>query len=288
MQSVLVQEKLYVGGGDACVDSTSDTVTDSHIVMEYDTNSREWTALSLYMAHTFAMAAVDNKLVLIGGCKDDEAVDLLGVWHAHLKKWTHHFPAMPTARYGCSVAVYDEWLVVAGGHMASNSVELLNTCTHNWHVGPSSPKPLDEMKTAVVGDMCYMMGGYMDGCATGDVYCLSFKALLHYVHKGPDVQVWNEIAGLPIGCSSPLSINGSFLLAVGGQDQESAAVTTIYHYIPESDEWLKVGDLSSPRCNCTCVMIGSREIVVVGGTNKQYDFVLKTHIATVNTKVYLL
>jgi N-acetylneuraminic acid mutarotase len=55
------------------------------------------------------------------------------------------------------------------------------------------------------------------------------------------------------------------LLAVGGEDKDRHAVTAIHLYQPDTGEWVKVGDLPTPRLNCTCAMITGREMLVAGG-----------------------
>ena len=50
-------------------------------------------------------------------------------------------------------------------------------------------------------------------------------------------------------------------------------MTAIHLYQPDTGEWVKVGDLPTPRYNCTCVLINpNREILVVGGCS----YIMKT------------
>jgi N-acetylneuraminic acid mutarotase len=42
-------------------------------------------------------------------------------------------------------------------------------------------------------------------------------------------------------------------------------VTAIHLYQPDTEEWVKVGDLPTPRYCCTCAMITDREMLVAGG-----------------------
>ena len=73
--------------------------------------------------------------------------------------------------------------------------------------------------------------------------------------------------GVNILHSTPLSISGS-LLALGGK-KNGKAVTDIHLYQPDTGEWVKVGDLPSPRYNCTGVMINNRELLVAGGSGNK-------------------
>ena len=266
VKSVVVEGTVYVGGGFACCGSDN-----KYIVMTYDISTGKWATLPPYRASYFAMTAINNQLVLVGGIDHGGCKSKVGVLDADNKQWTHPYPEMHTARSGCSAVVHNEWLVVAGGWSASNarlsSVEVMNTNSKQWYAGPPTPIPWSYMKTATVGDECYFMGGYDDdtGCITNTVYSVSLSALTTGLNSSTrDGQIWKEISGLQTTCSTPLSISGS-LLAVGGKDKDRKAVTAIHLYQPDTGEWVKVGDLPTPRYDCTCAMITDRELLVAGG-----------------------
>ena len=115
-QSVEVEGTVYVGGG-----FTAKTNHEEYIVMAYDTQSCKWHTLPQYSARNFAMTTILNKLVLVGGRHNLDAVDQLGVWQTDNKDWTHPFPHMPTPRSSPSATSYKHWLVVAGGSNRLNS-----------------------------------------------------------------------------------------------------------------------------------------------------------------------
>ena len=43
----------------------------------------------------------------------------------------------------------------------------------------------------------------------------------------------------------------------------------MYVYMPDSDRWLRIGDLPSPRCSCTCAMLSSTSELFVSGEEDQ-------------------
>ena len=257
VQSVVVQGRVYVGGGEALDDNI-----DSYIVMEYDIGSGNWTKLPLYEVYYFALTVINNQLVLVGGWDSYSASKVLGVWRAESTEWTHPYPDMPTARSSSSAVVYNEWLVVAGGYDMEgklSTVEVMNTDTNQWFAGPPTPIPWMCMKTAIVGDTCYcFMGGpYGDP----EIYYVSLPVLISSQdskEKYDQHQIWKTIPKPPIERSAPLSING-YLLSVGGKE------TSIYLYQPDTGEWVKVGNLPGPRRHCTCAIIAGREMIVAGG-----------------------
>ena len=261
VQSVVVKGTVYVGGGYAGPYSDN--------IMSYDISTGKWDTLPPYRAQDFAMTAINNQLVLVGGREHGSRSKVVGVWDADNKQWTHPYPEMHTARSKCSAVVHNEWLVVAGGWSTSDatlsSVEVMNTNSKQWYAGPPTPIPWVVTKTATVGDECYFMGGYnATRSHTNTVYSVSLSALTTGLNSSTRKgQIWKEISELQTTHSTPLSISGS-LFAVGGLKGHKA-VTAIHLYQPDTGEWVKVGDLPTPRDHFTCAMITDREMVVAGG-----------------------
>ena len=262
VQSVVVEGTVYFGGGREGFGSGND-----YIVMAYDISTGKWATLPPYRACDFAMTAINNQLVLVGG-RDYGNSSKVGVWGA---QWTHPYPEMHTARSACSAVVYKEWLVVAGGWTEGarvSSVEVMNTNSKQWYAGPPTPTPWSCMRTAVVDDTCYFMGGIISRASTDKVYTVSLSALTSGLtskeprkNKSPK---WSEVSGLQLTDSTPLSISGS-LLAVGGRNKDRKAVTAIHLYQPGTGKWVKVGDLTTPRQDCISEMITNNEMLVAGG-----------------------
>ena len=281
VQSVMVQGKVYVGGGDAdVVDHLN-----FYVVMAYDISSRKWATLPPYTARYFGMSVINNQLVLVGGRVGGNKYKVVGVWRPDSKEWTNPYPDMSTPREECSAVAYKEWLVVAGGKGVGSddlsSVEVLNTDTKQWSAGPSTPMPWINMRPAIVGDLCYFMGGLIDGDSTDIVYSVSLPALTSQLNSGAiDSWIWKEISGL-LKDSSPLSISGS-LLAVGGSDGDENPVSAIHLYQPETGKWVEVGNMPTPLRDCTCVALTNRELLVAGGENFPDEMLKSVHTALIN------
>ena len=265
IQCVVEEEKVYIGGGST---GFGDNVA-NYKIMTYDTASQEWDTLLPYRAESFGMTAIDHQLVLVGGIKEysRSPSNLLGVWRADRKKWTHPYPEMPTARSHCSAVVHNEWLVVAGGKrglLMTSSVEVLNVTSSakQWYTAAETPVEWHSMKTATVGGACYFLGGYTED-APNSVYSMSIQK-----NYGTFTIEWSEMTELPMFCSSPISAGGH-LFAMGGLDENlNRAVSIICVYRHDIDEWVKIGSLLSPRYDCTCTMITDRVMIVAGGSSE--------------------
>ena len=279
IRSVQVQGTLYVGGGAAVGDN-------DYIVMTYDISAGKWATLPPYSTRWFAMTAIDYHLVLVGGRgRDGVWSKVLGVWSEDTKKWTHPYPDMTTPRSSCSAVVYNQYLVVAGGWGAGvrlSSVEVMNTDTKQWYAGPPTPITWSHMKTAIVGDTCYFMGGWIKGGPTNNVYSVSLPALVSQLNSdssAKDTQTWKELPQLPVTRAAPLSISGS-LLAVGGYKGRKA-VSALHLYQPDAGQWVKVADLPSPRYWCMCSIISDKELIVAGGEDDDHCYQKSTDSALI-------
>ena len=270
IQSVAIQDTVYVGGGLAGYGSPN-----NYIVMAYNTRSWKWHQLPPYTADSFAMVVINNKLVLIGGDdSNSHPTSLLGMWDTGSNQWTRPYAAMSTARVYPPAVVYNQWLIVAGGwtdYHKLSTVEVLDVASNQWISAPPTPIPWDSMKSTILGDMWYLMGGDSNDDDDDDiVYSVSLPDLISHTLSSSSGSthhdMWKKISGLGHYHSTPLCMGGA-LLAVGGRrvkDHES--VSTIQRYVPETKEWVKVGRLSSPLHDCTFTFTLDQKILVFGGS----------------------
>ena len=273
IQSVTIQDTVYVGGGHAGLMSPN-----NNIMMTYNTRSCKWHQLPPYTAEYFTMVVINNQLVLVGGHESAyHSTNLLGMWDTGSSQWTRPYAAMPTARINPSAVVYKQWLIVAGGWTDGNglsTVEVLDVASNQWYSAPSTPTPWYGMKSTILGDMWYLMGGYSDDDDDDDhndiVYSVSLPDLISRTLSSSSGSthhdMWKKISGLGHYWSTPLCMSGA-LLAVGGRmvkDKES--VNTIHRYVPETEEWVEVGQLPSPLYDCTCTFTLDQKILVFGGS----------------------
>ena len=58
-------------------------------------------------------------------------------------------------------------------------------------------------------------------------------------------------------------------------------MSAIHLYQPDTGEWVKVGDLPTPRYNCSCAMITDTEMLLAGGEADKH-ILRRSDIALIN------
>ena len=268
---VVFKEKVYIRGGDA-------SYRERQTVIVYDSKLDSYDTLPPYTCTCkwFSMAVVNNQLVLVGG-KDvhtSRVTNQLGVWNEQSKRWTHPLPPMTTACYTPSVVTHNNrWLVVMGGHgdkTRLSRVEILDTGSTQWYHAASLPQPLSDSLPAIIGNMCYLLGGHTQAGASKKVFSVCLDDLISQAvsqpasaSAPPTPSPWQSLPDTPLTYSTALAFNGA-LLAVGGGVGWS---TAIYHYQPSSRRWVKAGELPTERSECTCTVLSSGDLYVAGGSS---------------------
>ena len=199
--------------------------------------------------------------------------------NSQINCWTHPLPPMITACDSPSVTTHDNrWLVVIGGDgddggTMLSRVEILDTtesrqCFHT----ASLPRLHSEASLATIGNMCYLLGGFMQpkGVVTASkkVFSVCLDNLISQAVRQPasssappTPSPWQELPDTPLTDSTALAFNRA-LLAVGGGIYESNA---IYHYQPSSRSWIKAGELPTGRYQCICAVLPNKNLYVAGG-----------------------
>ena len=264
-EAIMLNEKVYVGAG------TSHGGNDA-VVMVYNILNNEWSSLPEYECYWFGMTSLDNHLVVIGGVitGSQRRTNQLGIWNEESNCWTHTLPPMPTARSGPTVATYkNRWIMVAGGFNLENihhsAVEILDTLTGYWYHASPLPDEQYKMSSSIIGNMWYLLGGYTSAQSNRCI-CVCIDDLIRdAVFQTLSSQSWQVMPNTPISKSTALALNGA-LLAIGGE-----GCSYIYLYKPSCNRWAKVGDLTSTKRGCACVVLLNGELFIAGGNLQQVD-----------------
>ena len=266
VQSVVIGDTVYVGGGDAVNGRGACTV----MKLEQD----QWTKLPEYTAKCFAMTSLANRLVLVGGRdpRNNKPTNHLAVFESG--EWTHPYPPMNIARDSSTAVSFNNHIIVADGcddKGRISSVEVLDVASRRWYIAQSLPNLRSELKSTLIGNTLYLMGGYDHTLsATKTVYHVDLTELVAKAHSNLDTPtLWQTLQEVPLVRSAPLSI-GRSLLAVGGRDDRYISSSSIHLYQPDTRRWVKVGDLPTARSCCTCSVLPSGEVIVAGGQTSSF------------------
>ena len=270
VQSVVIGDTVYVGGGYAHNDRDACTV----IKLEQD----QWTKLPEYTAYWFAMTSLANRLVLVGGYdqRNYKHTNQLAVFGSG--EWTHPYPPMNIARHSSTAVSFNNHIIVAGGRddkgRISSSVEVLDVSSRRWYIAQSLPNPRSGQKSTLIGNTLYLKGGHdHTGTVTKTVHHVDLNELITKDLSNLDTPTfWQTLQEVPLVWSVPLSIWRS-LLAVGGVDDRFNPSSLIHLYQPDTRRWVKVGDLPTARYNCTCSVLPSGEVIVAGGQTNSYTII---------------
>ena len=260
VQSVVIGDTVYVGGGNAVSDRDKCTV----MKLEQD----QWTKLPEYTAQWFAMTSLANRLVLVGGhdTRNNKQTNQLSIFES--VEWTHPYPPINIARHSSTAVSINNHIIVAGGFddkKYTSSVEVLDVASRRWYIAQSLPNAQSGLKSTLIGNTLYLMGGLDHTGPTKKLHQVNLNELIAKALSNLDTPtLWQTLQEVPLQWSAPLSI-GRSLLAVGGRDSRVNPSSSIHLYQPDTRRWVKVGDLPTARYCCTCSVLPCGEVIVAGG-----------------------
>ena len=251
----------------------------------YDLDKATWTKLPPAPQYNSEAAAINNQLVLIGGCEASSytITNMVSTWTG--QGWQQDIPAMPTKRVRPGVTTYNTYLMVAGGRAEDNqtllgSIDVMDTTTRQWYTPANLhlPRPMYTMQITVSAThICVASAGIAydattnTGTPSKSVWELPVSTLSKVLvgeDSGP--HQWTEIAPTP-HYKSALLQDTAHPLAVGGDDDSYKSTTDIAVYDRHSNKWSTVGQLLEPRTWCTAVSLSRRSFLVCGGLSDPRD-----------------
>ena len=249
--AVVIGGKVYIGGGNA--EGTY------YKVLEYTIRGGQWREIETPVRY-FGVAVVNNQLIIIGGDlgagNDTDQVWVLG---SDANTWRQPFPAMPTARQWPSAVGYKRWVLVVGGDEKKN-VEVLDTVSKKWYTAAPLPSGAFHPSLAVIQDTLYVIW-------EESAICISIPMLIsHAMSKSaassdPRTIEWQLLSHTITKDPTATSFHG-FLLAVGAWYSPSS---TIAMYLPQTEQWLTVARLPTPRKACIYMCCSTRDWGTHGG-----------------------
>ena len=251
----------------------------------YDLDKATWTKLPPPPQYNSEAAAINNQLVLIGGCEasSDTITNMVSTWTG--QGWQQDIPAMPTKRFRPCVTMYKTYLMVAGGRAEDEQIYLgtinvMDTTTRQWYTPANLqlPRPMFGMQITVSATHICVASADITYDATTNTSTSSKSvwelpvSTLSKVLVGEDSgpHQWTEIAPTPHYCSALLQ-DTVHPLAVGGRNDSDKSTTDIVVYDRHSNKWSTVGQLLEPRTRCTAVSLSRHSFLVCGGLSDPRD-----------------
>ena len=236
----------------------------------YNASTRRWNELPKCQFGYSSLVVIYGHLTTVGGCTLDtyspqnKLLSRMGD-----RKWTEHFPPMPTRRWKTAAASTDRYLIVAGGKRNTsshlNTVEVMNIKYAQWSTVSSLPHTFSEASAAMCGNQLYMLGGFDDNGKTKSVLTCSLADLLR---RKSQSQVWHRVADAPTTRTTCAAVHGQ-LLAVGGLDAQNRKTSAVYSYDPVTNSWELISNMLTAQYDrLVAVLPDLNEMIVVGGCTR--------------------
>ena len=205
----------------------------------------------------YALTEHDSQLLLVGGEEYPSGQLTNKVFTLRDGEFVETLPPMREKRFGPSSVSSGSELVVVGGWGTSgdlSSVEVFRD--GRWTTGPSLPTAGSNMKSAVHGDMWYLMQ------QNRRVFYTSIHSLLSEEDQSP----WETLPDTPNKYSA-VAFFGSHLLSIGGWEYRRPT-SSIDTFSTSSQSWEHVADLPVPLGESAAGVSPSGELIVVGGKDR--------------------
>ena len=296
---VQINNTTYCGGG-----ITNGGAEGNRQVFQYNNERNEWSALPLCPTRYHALAELNGSLITIGGIEHDAPgrIPTNSVYVLEDLQWRKTIPPLATARFGASAITYDSCAIVCGGTTSftspdqftcTSTVEVYSSDTNQWTISSPLPFAHRRMSTAVVNDMCYVIGGGTQKGVSNVAACAPLPVLTKSVEghqastsqPSPSSAVWEVLPDCPL-CGSTAAQLGGCVLALGGMQPDSAKGSTDVHlYSPSSNCWRRATGVKLPIASfyATTTTLPSGDIMLIGGHENPYSRLDTVYIASIHS-----
>lgn len=260
-QATCLKDKLYIGGG-----QTAGFSPRNHAKLYiYSTKDSSWSTMDTPVYYFGLVAYESRRLLLLGGrnfsaTSENEAGSILNMVYEFKmgrNTWVNKFPPMNVRRCFTSAVCNEKSLIVIGGEGEKGrltSIEIFDG--QNWTIlSCRLPKACSKIKSTVLGDRIYMLGG--DG-QEKKLFSASLPSLLTGEFKC-------NSRDMPCEWSTPVVFRNR-LLAFGGSDEEASA--DIYALSPSVNKWIHVGDMPQKLYSASVVAKPTGDLMAIGGMTK--------------------
>ena len=219
---------------------------------------------------------IDGKLSVIGGVDTnaDQVTNKVSTFIDN--NWTQHYPHMSTPRARPGVAIYSDYIMVAGGvrnintKTFNNDIELLyyKQSPHWIRTNINLPEPMRDISLTISNNLLYIVGYDTPSGWSNKVYQIAVDKITSSVTQPPtssqSVQ-WTTIPSAP-HYRTAIIPNWCPPVIIGGHDVRHVPTANVAML---KESWNKVALLSSPRLGVAVVPINCESILVIGGTTDE-------------------
>ena len=262
--AVWLNGMVYMGGGFEI------EAQGSYIIHCYDSVKNLWISAINAPYCFFAMTTLKDRLVTVGGqdASYKRTNQILTMEAGQLSNYTKMITPISSA-----MAVgHQALLIITGGwddeDKILSSTEVFDSNSGQWYTCNDLPQPSHSANLVVADNILYLLGGFGDDHKPSSaVFTASLDALSKHKLK------WNTHKDTPWCHSTPISINGTRLLIVGGRKNtgyNSYSATRsldIYKLSKGNHNWKVIGHIPSARSSPAAVSMGDNKIIVIGGRN---------------------
>ena len=256
---------VYVGGG------TDTGYKLSYIINCYDPVNNSWSSPINTPYCLFAMTTLNNKLLIAGGWDKSHKTtnQILTMDAGQLTNYTK----MITARLYATATGHQGMLIITGGmddiNKILSSTELFDSSNGQWYVTDDLPRPHNGLKSVIVDNILYLLGGYNKDGNSPVVFTAPLDTLSRHQLK------WNTLQDTPCIASAPVSVYGTHLLIVGGNKKIGDKYThtsDVYKLNKVSHSWEAIGHIPSARRSSPAVSTADNRVIVIGGWNDKAEY----------------
>ena len=260
---------VYVAGGTSDNDSEYQTY-----VYKIDTN--HWNQLPLSGHYYGVPHIIGGKLVIIGGrlSATKKRTNKVSTFEETSQNWIPHYPDLLSVRGKPGVITYLEYVIVAGGAAADDSITLDDIEVLNWidnshwmKVSIILPVPMWGFRPVIADDHLVIVGYFgADSRPHNGAYKIPVADITR-----PGSQREGLFTKMTDATHQKTALVPSYfpkVVVIGGEDNIKHTAD-IKIYDDSTSSWRTVSSLPSPRCAVSVASISSNAIIVIGGYN--YD-----------------
>ena len=180
---------------------------------------------------------------------------------------------MTTARSAAVATGYQGMLIITDGldnkSKELSSTELFDSNNGQWYMCSELPQPHTWLQSVIVDNILYLLGGSNKDRSSPAVFTAPLDTLSEHQLK------WSTNQDTPWCRSTPVSVNGTHLLIVGGSrkiENEYERTSDIYQLNKVTNIWEAIGQVPSVRFLSAAVSTANNSVIVIGGKDDRREY----------------